>query len=363
MPKHTAPPHDPNRLGPADHAGIATRQEAKRALVWVAVVGLAALTVVLADPLMVVFGGIVFGTLIDGGARLIGKVAPLPRILRVALVLVAAVAFLGWFVVYAGGQITDQAAQLPGMISASATKAMHFAAKHGLVMTKATDQNLVNQALSSVGQLGGLVGGLIGGATTLFLVLVLGVYFAIDPHPYRRGLAWMLPRERREYFEATFADMGHALRRLLFGRLIGMAVEGVTVGMALGFRGVPLASILGLIAGLLAFLPNIGAPISGLLMILVGFSGGTQMGLYCIAVYVIVQGIDGYVIVPLVAKRTAELAPALVMAMQLIMGVLFGIIGIALADPLLAMIKVMLEHLAGGGSEAGADEAEALAEA
>jgi predicted PurR-regulated permease PerM len=70
------------------------------------------------------------------------------------------------------------------------------------------------------------------------------------------------------------------------------------------------------------------------------------MGLYCIGVYVVVQGIDGNVIVPLVAKRAADLAPALVLAMQLMMGALFGILGLALADPLLAMIKVLLERLA-----------------
>jgi hypothetical protein len=95
----------------------------------------------------------------------------------------------------------------------------------------------------------------------------------------------------------------------------------------------------------LAFFLNIGAPISGLLMVLVGFSGGWHMGLYCVGVYVVVQGIDGNIVVPLVAKKT-DLAPALVLAMQLIMGTLFGILGLALADPMLAMLKVLLEKLA-----------------
>ena len=125
-----------------------------------------------------------------------------------------------------------------------------------------------------------------------------------------------------------------------------MTLEGLTIGTALAVYGVPMSSLLGLITGMLAFLPNIGAPISGLIMILVGFSGGTNMGLYCIGVYVVVQTIDGNIIVPMVAKKTADLAPALVLAMQLVMGVLFGILGLALADPLLAMLKVLLEQLA-----------------
>ena len=80
------------------------------------------------------------------------------------------------------------------------------------------------------------------------------------------------------------------------------------------------------------------------LMVLVGFSGGVDMGIYCIIVYVVVQVVDGNIIVPMVAKKTADLAPALVLGAQLIMGALFGLLGLILADPLVAMIKVALER-------------------
>jgi predicted PurR-regulated permease PerM len=79
-------------------------------------------------------------------------------------------------------------------------------------------------------------------------------------------------------------------------------------------------------------------------MILVGFSGGVDMGIYCVVVYVIVQTVDGYLIVPMVARKTVDLAPALVLGAQLIMGILFGILGLVLADPLVAMIKIWLER-------------------
>ena len=81
-------------------------------------------------------------------------------------------------------------------------------------------------------------------------------------------------------------------------------------------------------------------------MVLVGFSGGVEMGIYTITVYFFVQNFDGYVIIPMIAKKTVDLAPALVLAFQLIMGILFGILGLFLADPLLAMIKVALERRA-----------------
>jgi predicted PurR-regulated permease PerM len=105
-----------------------------------------------------------------------------------------------------------------------------------------------------------------------------------------------------------------------------------------------MAVLLGIITGLLAFIPNIGAIVSGILMVLVGFSADVDTGLYTIFVYFLVQNIDGYIVVPLIAKKTVDLAPALVLGAQLIMGLLFGILGLFLADPLMAMIKIALER-------------------
>ena len=80
-------------------------------------------------------------------------------------------------------------------------------------------------------------------------------------------------------------------------------------------------------------------------MIAVGFSAGTGEGLWAIFVYFFVQNVDGYLVVPYIARRTVDLAPALVLAAQLLFGALFGVLGLLLADPILASIKVTLEKL------------------
>jgi predicted PurR-regulated permease PerM len=146
--------------------------------------------------------------------------------------------------------------------------------------------------------------------------------------------------------------MAFTMRRLMAGRLFGMLFEGVFTWLMLWAGGVPMAVLLGIITGLLAFIPNIGAIVSGILMVLVGFSGGMDMGLYTVFVYFVVQNIDGYIVVPLIARKTVDLAPALVLGAQLIMGLLFGILGLFLADPLLAMIKVALERRSEQNQEA-----------
>lgn len=333
--------------GPTDISDGLVKREAKKAAVWLGVAALFALAVILAQPIMVIIGGIVLAAMIDGGQRLIARIAPfVPRGLRITLVLLGAVSFLVWLVTFAGGQIAAQAAEFPAVVQNQLARLTLWAQSHGITMRDLNLQQIASQVLGSVGQVTRALGGIFGGFTTAFLIFILAIYFVIEPDIYRRGFAWMMPAESRDHFEGTALRMGKALRMLLFGRLIGMTVEGVATWALLAWWGVPMAALLGLLTGLLAFLPNIGAPISGLLMVLVGFSGGTEMGLFCIAVYVVVQTVDGNIIVPMVAKRTADLAPALVLGAQLVFGLLFGILGLMLADPIVAMIKIALERQA-----------------
>lgn len=343
-PESHKPTYNDRRSGPTDIADPVMRQEARRAFVWVGIVSLVALAVLLAQSLLVIFGGMVFAALVDGGARLLQRILPIARGWCVAIVLLLTAAFLVWTAQFAGSQIAAQAAALPTLIESQAMSTVNWLEEHGFSVNVSNMQAMAQQALGGIGQLTRALGGIIGAVTTIVLILVLGIYFAIEPRLYRRGVSWMLPRDQRDYFEGTVKQMGSSLRRLLAGRLLGMLIEGVATWILLELYGVPMAALLGLLTGLLAFLPNIGAIISGLLMILVGFSGGVDMGIYTIFVYVFVQSVDGYIIIPMVARKTVDLPPALVLGAQLIMGVLFGILGLLLADPLVAMIKVWLER-------------------
>ncbi|MFM2300936.1 MAG: hypothetical protein RLZZ84_672 [Pseudomonadota bacterium] len=331
-------------IGPTDISDPLLRAEAKKAAVWIGMATLAGLTIVLAQPLLVIFGGMVFAAMIDGGARLLGRVIPIGRGKRVALVLLLAVGFIAWVFYFAGTQIAQQAAALPATIERQSLATVAWLQGHGFAIDVKAVQSLAEKLLGGIGQLTRAVGGFIGGVGTALLILVLGIYLAAEPQLYRRGVGWMLPVGERDHFEGTAVLMGRTLRMLMFGRLIGMAVEGIGTWLFLALYGVPMASLLGLLTGLLAFLPNIGAPISGLLMVMVGFSVDAPTGFYCIAVYVIVQTVDGNLIVPMIAKKTADLAPALVLGAQLVMGALFGLLGLMLADPLVAMIKIALER-------------------
>ncbi len=333
-----------DRASPTSIASPELRFEAKRALVWVAIVGIVVLAIYISQALLVVFGALVFASMLDGGSRLLGRILPIGRGWRLGLVLLLSVAFLAWLIQFAGSQISREAAQLPQIVEAQATRALAWLDAQGFSIDMRSVQDVAGQLASGVGTVTRAIGGLLGALTTLFLIAIIGIYVALEPRLYERGVAWMLPREQRRDFHKTASRMAYTMRRLMAGRLVGMVFEGVFTYLMLKIYGVPMAALLAILTGLLAFIPNVGALMAGILMVLVGFSGGLEMGLYTILVYLVVQTFDGYVVIPLIAKKTVDLAPALVLGAQLIMGVLFGIIGLFLADPLMAMIKVALER-------------------
>lgn len=330
--------------GPSELRSPLVLQEMKRAGVWFAMAIGVALVVLLAQPIMLILGALVFTTMMDGGTRLLGRVLPIGRGWRLTIVLLGVVAFLAYTVYLTGASLAAQAQAMRTIVEAQVERVGGWMQQLGVTTTPEDLKSLAQQVMGSMGRVTAAVGTAVGAITSGVMMLVLAIFIAVEPKLYERGVAWMLPMDKRAHFYTVADKMAFTLRRLMFGRLIGMSVEGVGVWLLLWAGGVPMAGLLGILTGLLAFLPNIGAIISGVLIILVGFSGGTHTGLYAFGVYMAVQIIDGYLIVPMVAKRATDLAPALVLAAQILLGALFGIMGLFLADPIVAMIKVYLEE-------------------
>lgn len=354
----TVEPHI-ERPGPAEFRDPLVRRELQKAFVWFGLALLIAGVIVLAEPLLLIVGGMIFSVILDGGARLLGRVLPIRRGWRLAIVILAGVGFIAWVLWFAGTTLATQAEALRAVVQLQFSRLMDTAGSLGLI-PKGGATNLGSQLLGSVGRLTSAVGTAIGAVTSIILMIVIGIFIAIEPHLYDRGVAWMMPIRYRRKFYVISDRLGSTLRRLLFGRLVGMAFEGVFTWIMLAVGGVPMAALLGLLTGLLAFIPNIGAIISGVLMVAVGFSAGPNQGLWAIFVYFFVQNVDGYLVVPYIARRTVDLAPAIVLAMQLLMGALFGILGVLFADPILASLKVTLVELSNYRAKEEGEEPEVV---
>lgn len=332
--------------GPTEIRDATVSAEVRRAAIWIGM-ALAVVGVIwLAQPIMLIIGGLVFAVILDGGTRLLGRVLPIGRGWRLAIVTLAGFAFIAWTFFYAGTTLAGQAEQLRAVVTAQSERLTDYLASTGL-MPKGGDMSQIgSQMAGGIGRLTTALSSAVGAISSILMILVIGIFVAIEPKLYDRGVAWMLPSASRDGFYELSSKVGFTLRRLMFGRIIGMVVEGVGTWLMLLAGGVPMAALLGLLTGLLAFIPNIGAIVSGVLMVAVGFSAGTDAGIWAIATYFIVQTVDGYLIVPYVARRTVDLAPALVLGAQLIFGALFGILGLLLADPIVAAIKAALENFA-----------------
>jgi predicted PurR-regulated permease PerM len=361
----TTEPHI-ERPGPAEFRDPFVRREIAKAAVWLGMALVVAGVIVLAQPLLLILGGAVFAVFLDGGTRLLGRALPVPRAWRLLLTILLGFGFVGWVFWFAGTTIAAQFEDLRIVVTAQFDRLMAFAGSLGLV-PQGPPANLGSELLGSVGRLTSAVGSAIGAATSVIAMIVIGIFLAAEPRIYDRGIAWMLPLRHRGGFYRIAAHVGFTLRRLLFGRLVGMLFEGVFtwfmlqyVSQIFGLGPIPMAALLGLVTGVLAFIPNIGAITSGVLMVAVGFSAGPQQGIYAIFVYFFVQNIDGYLVVPYIARKTVDLAPAIVLAMQLLMGALFGILGVLFADPILATLKVVLVDLSNQQADKEGDRPETV---
>jgi len=349
----TTEPHV-ERPGPAEFRDPFVRREMAKAAVWLGMALVIVGVIVLAQPLLLIVGGAIFAVFLDGGTRFLGRWLPIPRPWRLLLTIILGFGFLGWVFWFAGTTIAAQFEALRIVVTEQFNKLMAFVASLGL-MPRAETGTLGSQLLGSVGRVTSALGTAIGAITSAIAMIVIGIFLAAEPRIYDRGIAWMLPLRHRAGFYRIAEHVGFTLRRLLFGRLVGMMFEGIFTWIMLSIGQVPMAALLGLVTGVLAFIPNIGAITSGVLMVAVGFSAGPHQGIYAIFVYFFVQNIDGYLVVPYIARRTVDLAPAMVLAMQLLMGALFGILGVLFADPILATLKVVLVDLS---QRQGAEEGE-----
>ena len=140
-------------------------------------------------------------------------------------------------------------------------------------------------------------------------------------------------------------EMGDNLSSWLLGKAVSMLIVGVTTAIGLSMLGVPLALILGVIAGLLDFIPYLGPIMAGIPAVLLALSISPDLALYALLLFAAINMLEGYVLQPMIEAKAIELPPALVIVMQLIFGTLFGFAGVALATPLAAVLSVLVKML------------------
>ncbi|HXO27964.1 MAG TPA: AI-2E family transporter [Thermoanaerobaculia bacterium] len=179
----------------------------------------------------------------------------------------------------------------------------------------------------------------------LLLITFVAIYFSVDPEVYRRGLLHLVPHPSRQRVDEVITAIGVTLRRFLSTQLIAMVVIGSMVSITLALLGVEAALSLGIIAGVLEFIPTIGPILSALPAIAMGFLVSPEKALEVAIAFTLVELVEGHVLIPMLMKRGMNLPPLITILSQAMMGVVFGFLGLLVAVPLVATVLTAVKML------------------
>lgn len=311
--------------------------------------GLALFLWFVSHGLLVIFASIVFAVMLDGLSRLVKRFARLPRKWALTSVVLALSLTLGGIVTMGGARVVNQAPQLRESLSKAVEEIGRKMQQYGLspsilpgaqgsekVTPLAVGKNLMHQ-------LGGFIALPLEIITDSLVIVVAGIYFAARPDFYIRTVVSLIPLSRRRRALEVAHELGHALRLWLAGRFCAMVVVGVLVTTGLEVLGVKLALLLGLISGLLTFIPYLGAIVSAFPTVLVALLHGPLTALFTAIMFLLAHILEGYVLAPLIQERVLFLAPAYLILAQLLGWLTAGIFGILLATPIAVVLTVIVQ--------------------
>jgi predicted PurR-regulated permease PerM len=192
----------------------------------------------------------------------------------------------------------------------------------------------------------------------LFLIIALAIFVGADPKLYHTGLMHLFPHGTRERTGEVLTRTATVLRRWLVTQLFAMVVIGVVTTVTLMALDVKAAIALGVIAGLLEFVPTIGPILSAVPAVAMGFLDSPEKALYVAIAYLVIQQLENNILIPLLMKGGMDLPPALTIVSQAVMALLFGFLGLVVAVPVLAaaMVPIKMLYVEGVIGEPAADE-------
>jgi predicted PurR-regulated permease PerM len=329
-----------------------------------------------AATLFLIFAGMLLGVALNAMTNMLGRVVGLAHSLRLTIVCLVLAGMLSGVVFLGGATIAQQAKVLSDTIKSQLVGVKAFLEKNGIdtsyldlgnpavapgASTTATPGAAPTHNLPSAGTLassGGaivsqtlkLLLGTVSAVGNFFIVLFLGLTFAAQPGVYRNGLLFMAPARHRASATIIVDRIDETLERWLIAQILTMLAVFLVTWIGLAIIGIQSSFILGIQAGLLAFIPTVGALIAGLIVVLASLASGWVAAASAFALFLGVHALESYILTPIIQRQALDIPPATLFAFQILLGVVFGIWGIALALPLMAIVKVMIDHFKAGKS-------------
>lgn len=299
--------------------------------------------------LLLIFACILFAILLYEASQRVRKVLPVRRTLALALVVTLLFAIVGGGGYLMAPQISEQAHQLvkvvPGTLEQLHERASQNPALQAVLGELPTTEQLKKTIGDMLPRAGLFFSGVLGALGNVVIITFVGIYFALQPFLYIDGIVTLVPKRKRARAREVLDEIGLTLSRWMFGKFFSMVVVGIATATGLTLLDVPLALILGIIAGLLDFIPYLGPLMAGVPAVLIALSISPELALSVVILFGAIQMAEGYLLEPLVTRKMVSLPPALTIIMQVLMGAFFGLAGVALATPLTAMLAVLVSML------------------
>ncbi len=331
----------------------------------VAVILLVVLIYFTIDVILLIFSAALIAIFLRGLAMPVGRYLKIGDVWSVLLVTLLLVLVLAGGITLLAPSVNEQIqvlrVQLPQTAQAAADYLSHYTWGQAILSQLPGVNEIMAKidAGSLITRVGGFFSSTVGVVGNFFIVVLLAIYLASEPRLYSDGLAKLFPIRQRPRAQEVFAAIGETLQWWLIGKVASMIFIGVLTWIGLSIIGVPMALTLGLIAGLLSFIPNFGPIISAIPAVLFAFIVSPASALYAAGLFIGVQIIESNLVTPFIERRTVELTPALTVVFQLGLAVTIGGLGLVLATPLLAVVVVLvqmvyLEDILGDGATAEA---------
>lgn len=316
----------------------------RHALIVLALIVVALFLWKIAPVLMLAFAGVVLAAVIRAAAEPLARRLKIHPTLSVAVVTLLALALIVGGGTLFGARIADQAQEMWDAIKDATEKVEEFV-KDTPIGETVMDNAVATPPADAVKQVAKGTVTVFGALADTVLVLFLAVYFAADPHTYRKGFLVLLPPKARDPVDRALLASGEALRKWLLGQLGAMLAVGIFTFIGLAAVGVPLALPLAILSALLDFVPVIGPLVAAVPGVLIAFTVAPEVALYAALVYLVVQFIEGNLVLPLAQKWAVSLPPALSLLGIVGFGLIFGVMGVLFAMPLLVVVVTLVDQL------------------
>lgn len=179
----------------------------------------------------------------------------------------------------------------------------------------------------------------------MIIILFVAIFVAVDPGLYHRGLMHLFSHRARTKAGEVLSATATTLRRWLVLQIIAMVVIGAVTTGALMLLNVRAAVALGIIAGLLEFIPYVGPILSAVPAVAMALLDGPEKALYVVVAYTAIQQLEGVVLQPMLMQEGLELPPVVTILGQSLLALVFGFLGLLVAVPLLATVMVPIRRL------------------